>query len=123
MDETTRLDNAEAGPGSRLTYNCTLTPMKASEVDLEVWKRDFVPTIRKNIKETEGMRYLFEIGTKVLYRYYGNNGELFDEIVMTPDEVLTNQEGRTSRIYQFATAAPRLSHLLVFSDYVQRYKF
>lgn len=88
VDAATRLDGAKAGPGKRLVYLYTLIEHKASDIDMPRWRNQVAPGIRKNIKAASGMRYLFELGTVVTYRYSGNDGVLIDEIVVSPSEVL-----------------------------------
>ncbi|MEY4938591.1 MAG: hypothetical protein RIQ93_326 [Verrucomicrobiota bacterium] len=88
VDDTTRLDGAKAGPGKKFTYTYTLVSLKAADVDSGAWKQKVVPTIRKNMRDAQGMRYLFQVGTTVHYRYLGSDGAVIDEIVMTPAEAL-----------------------------------
>jgi hypothetical protein len=88
IDDATRLDGAKAGPGKKFTYTYTLVSMKAAEVDAASWKQKVVPTVRKNMRETEGMKSLFQAGTTVHYKYLGKDGAPIDEIIMTPAEAL-----------------------------------
>ena len=89
VDDSTRLDGAKAGPGKKFTYTYTLVSRKASEINSGEWKQKVVPVIRKNMRETPGLRTLFQVGTTVNYKYLGSDGALIDEIVMTPAEANT----------------------------------
>ena len=88
VDAETRLDGATAGPGRRLKYGYTVVRYKASEIDMNSWRNQVAPDIKRNVRNAEGMRYLFEIGTTVTYRYSGSDGVFVDEIVVTPGEVI-----------------------------------
>jgi hypothetical protein len=88
VDEATRLDRAKAGPGKKFTYIYTMISAKASDIDSGAWREKFVPAVRKDVQEAEGMKSLFRLGTTVHYRYHGSDGVLIDEIIISPTEVL-----------------------------------
>lgn len=89
IDEATRLDRASAGPGRRLTYDLTLVSMKAQDVDRVAWKQKAVPSIRANMTQTKAVHTLLSAGVTVSSRYFSSDGVLIDEIVTSPEELLT----------------------------------
>lgn len=79
-----RIDGATSGPGQRITFNCTLTSLKAQDIDSENWQKNAVPTLRENVKKVKGM----PAGITVSYRFSSNDGVFIDEVIFTPEDLL-----------------------------------
>jgi len=83
-DDGTRLDGATSGPGQRITFNYTLTSLKAQDIDRENWQKNVVPVIRKNVQKIKRL----PAGVTVAYRISSSDGVFIDEVIFTPEDLL-----------------------------------
>ena len=84
VDQVTRFDRATANPGQRLTIEQTIITVKAADIPKTTWD-SFVPQLRKNISSSKIGR-LPSKGITVVYRYFGNDGKLVGEFIITPQD-------------------------------------
>jgi hypothetical protein len=87
VDQVTRFDSATAGPGQRITVEETIVTMNAADISRDAWEK-FLPQLRQNISNSKtGM--LTRKGVTVVYRYFGKDAVLIDEVVLTPADLNT----------------------------------
>ena len=88
VDEITRLDGAQAGPGKKLTYLYTIVSLKAADVPPAIWNEQAAPNVKKQMQEAKALRPLFEAGVTVHCKYSGSDSVYINEVVITPADVI-----------------------------------
>ena len=88
MDQITRLDRAEAGPGRSIFITQTIQAFKASEIDRRAWQ-NFLPQFRKNVANSVVGRMPSK-GITVIYRFYGKDGVFLDDVKFAPEPTAKN---------------------------------
>jgi uncharacterized RDD family membrane protein YckC len=89
IDETTRLDSAEPGPGRAIQYNYTILSDAADDINQE-FKEGFETAMRKPLKDqicsSDDVKPLRDIGTTFRYRYSNRYGGLIALISIPSSE-------------------------------------
>lgn len=86
VDDDTRLDAAENGPGLRFTYIYTLVNYSVSEINVEEFHNNLAPNIRKAVCEKPEMAVFYRNDVTVVYVYRDKNGMDVMEIAVPPTE-------------------------------------
>ncbi len=79
IDEVTRLDGAVVENGNRLVISSTIITLNADEIDRVRWKSG-LPGLRAGFAKGR-MAQSVRNGATVIYRYYGKDRKLIDEVV------------------------------------------
>jgi hypothetical protein len=74
VDEETRLDRTEVGPGAVATYHHSFTNYSSSQITAEIVEAKVEPTVRQNVCGNADMRPSLEFGVTYVYAYSGNDG-------------------------------------------------
>jgi hypothetical protein len=85
LDDETRLDGAEAGPGIALTYLYTLVSVdsRSSEVNREA-RTEMLTRIRSQYCRGDSLKRFREASVPVHYKYRDRNGLPFTELAVSP---------------------------------------
>lgn len=86
VDNDTRLDAAEDGPGLRFTYLYTLVNYSVSEIDVEEFRNNLAPNIRKAVCENPELAVFYRNDVTVVYVYRDKNGMDVTEIEVPPTD-------------------------------------
>jgi hypothetical protein len=74
IDEDTRFDKAEAGPGARLTYFSSFPKYSPGEITSNLILQEVQPKVLKQVCGSEGMKPSLQYGATYVYVYTGNDG-------------------------------------------------
>ena len=74
VDEITRWDRMEVGPGMRLTYRYTLPDYSSNEIKSRQLLAKVKPEIIKKACNSKEMTYSMRHGATYVYVYHGNDG-------------------------------------------------
>jgi hypothetical protein len=85
IDEVTRLDKATVDGANEITVDFTITSFAGKDVDKKKWDDLAVPMLKANIKNSI-FGSLLKQGVGVKYRYHGNDGIFFAELVFDPKD-------------------------------------
>lgn len=75
VDEDTRWDSTEAGPGARITYFYTFPSYSSREIDREHLLANLRPEVVELACASKEMKPSLEYGATYVYTYRGNDGE------------------------------------------------
>ena len=84
LDDDTRLERIDAGPGRRLTYVCTLVNYSSKDISKAAFDREVAPYVKQGLMTNQGLYPLFRKNIVIVYRYLGNDGVYISEVVMRP---------------------------------------
>lgn len=85
VDENTRLDGAQAGPGLKLTSRYTLVNSKAQGVDSTIFQTKLTPAIKEASCGNSELRPLIDQGVVVVLEYRGSDGKPIGTISLDRD--------------------------------------
>ncbi len=87
IDDETRLDGAEAGPGTAFTYLYTLPNIdsRTSQAN-EQFRSQMLRTLRSNYCQGEALKRFRNAGLAIHYKYRDRNGLLFTEFAVHPGD-------------------------------------
>ena len=78
IDDITRLDGARAGPGTRFTYEYTLTNIHASllsAASLDTLRRRLSADVRRTVCRGAALQPLLRVGVAIRFRYRDRDGQ------------------------------------------------
>ena len=84
LDDDTRLERIEGGPGKRLTYVCTMVNYSSSDISKAAFDREVAPYIKQSLMTNKALYPLFKKKIAIVYRYEGNDGVYVSEVLMRP---------------------------------------
>ncbi len=84
LDDDTRLERIEGGPGNRMTYHCTLVKYSSEQLPKELFDKEIAPIIKKNNLSNYSLLTYFRKGITVIYSYKGNDGVHISDVVLDP---------------------------------------
>lgn len=90
-DVATRIDGANAGPGRLLTIRVTFVQIDGKNLDRAKWRTTISPRLRDNAVKNTGTRKMLLSGVNVVYRFYGRDGVLIDEMQLTAKDIRDHQ--------------------------------
>ena len=83
IDDMTRLDGAQAGPGTLFTYDYTLTNISASQLSppsLQTLRQRLSADVRETVCEGAALQPLLHMGAVIRFRYRDRDGQ---DLVLT----------------------------------------
>ncbi len=86
IDDDTRLDAAQDGPGLRFTYLYTLVNYSLSEINVEEFRNNLAPNIRKAVCENPELAVFYRNDVTVVYVYRDKNSMDVMEIEVPPTD-------------------------------------
>lgn len=86
MDDDTRLDHVEAGPGKRITYNYTLVRVSKANVNIPELQKAMREQIIANYKTSSQMEHFRRANVEMAYRYKDKAGEPIFELMVSPKD-------------------------------------
>lgn len=84
IDNDTRLDKVQGGPGKRFAYYYTLVNIDSERLPKEVFDEKIGPEIKKNAINGDGVQTMLKKGITVEYHYTGKNGKKISHISIDP---------------------------------------
>ena len=86
VDQSTRLDNAIAGPDKRFIYNYTILVKIPEDYNNDAFVKDLRPILVNNYKNNPDCQPMFKNGVTVVCRYKRTDGTLIADIPITPKD-------------------------------------
>lgn len=84
VDDDTRLDHVDAGPGKKMTYTFTIVKHQKGDLNLVTLQKVLRTQLISNYKTKEEMKTLREYNVELCYRYKDKDGEFLFETDITP---------------------------------------
>ncbi|MFA5262159.1 MAG: hypothetical protein WC450_13130 [Candidatus Omnitrophota bacterium] len=86
LDNDTRMERIEGGPGKRLTYVCTLVNYSSKDISKAIFDQEVAPYVKQGLQTDRTLYPLFRKGITIVYRYLGNDGVYISEVIKRPHE-------------------------------------
>ena len=92
VDEDTRWDYLEAGPGKEISYSYTMINYSSemlndpAEFNFDVFESTLNHSIKAKVCQVPEMQYLFQNGVITNYNYYANDNLLMTQVTVYPDD-------------------------------------
>ena len=84
IDQITRFDRAIAGPGQLITFEHTITTIRANQISVDSWAK-LIPKLKKQVFNAAVRRFQ-ERKITLRYRYLDVNGLLVGEMEISPTD-------------------------------------
>ncbi|HPB69062.1 MAG TPA: hypothetical protein PLT76_03110 [Candidatus Omnitrophota bacterium] len=86
LDDDTRLERIEGGPGKKLVYICTMVNYSSQDISKELFDKEVAPYVKQGLQTDRTLYPLFRKGITIVYRYFGSDGVYISEVVKRPHE-------------------------------------
>lgn len=87
VDEETRLDRVEAGPGRTLNYHYTLITTGREDLDLEAFENVLREQLIEQYRDHPGMKPFRDEDVTLVYIYRDKAGDMLSQIQLSPSDL------------------------------------